>query len=325
MRQQMIFADPSTLDARSREGRAAILGAITHFLQQPTLLARKLFDAGVRELTTPGDFPAEVRDLFTLFHSRYRIDTSWQGFFDMRDYTQSRRAGFTLRNVATGLTFDVKLPGEKAKLYTVSGAEAYYPFLHVAGGLEYDQDWFDDQDWWEVSKQTVEFGSAYYRSKAVYAYELITAIGSGQNTAFQGSSADPVLERDIATINAACTRILTDLDAAKVPVEEGMGFVLRAPLALKARLNRALGTGYNLPAQSGSRVEYSVSAEYTPLLTGTTYYVGLPGMQNVWGERMDLTVLTELDKLAWAQLAVGHARYRGVVGDERQIRRCATS
>jgi len=110
-----------------------------------------------------------------------------------------------------------------------------------------------------------------------------------------------------------------------VPIEEGQGFVLRAPIALKSRLNRALGTGYQFPAQTGSRVEFGVVPEYTPLLTGTDYYVGVPGMQNVWGDRMNLTVLTELDKLAWAQMAVGHSRYVGVIGDETQIQRCATA
>lgn len=320
---RQVFANPSALDGSTREGRAIIMGAITHYLQQPAVIARKLWDAGVRELTVPGDFPAAVQDLFLLFHNRFSIDMSPFGFFDVRDYTGSRRAGFALRNVSTGLTFTVKKPGEKAKLYKVSGTSAYYEFLHLAGGLEYDQDWFDDQDWWTVANQTVEFGSAYYRAKATYAYALVTAIGGGQNTAWVAGASE--LERDVATINSAVTSILADMATAKIPVDANARFVLRAPPALKARLNRALGTGYQFPAQTGQRVEFTVSPEYTTLLTGTNYYVGLPGMQNVWGDRMNLTVLTELDKLAWAQLAVGHARYVGVIGQEDQIRRCATA
>ena len=322
MRQQMVFADPAALDPHSREGRAAILGAISHFLRQPEALTRRLFDAGVRELTVPGDFPAEVRDLFALFHDRYSIDTTWQGFFDMRNYAQSRHAGFTLRNVSSGLTFTVKKVGQKAKIYKVSGAETYHSFLHYSGALEYDQDWFEDQNWWEVSKQTVEFGTAFYRARADYAYGLITALIGAYNTAWQAGTTE--LDRDIATINTACVAIVTALEALKVPVDEGTRFVLRAPLALKARLNRALGTGYQFPAQTGQRVEFSVDPAYTTRLTGTNYYIGVPGQKNIWGDRMDLTVLTELDKLAWAQLAVGHSRFVGVIGEQAQLRRCAT-
>jgi len=73
----IIFADPFALDLSTREGRAQFVGAIQHFAGKVSDLEHCFIEAGVRELTTPGDFPDEVRDLFLKFHNRYSIDTSW--------------------------------------------------------------------------------------------------------------------------------------------------------------------------------------------------------------------------------------------------------
>ena len=42
------------------------------------------------------------------------------------------------------------------------------------------------------------------------------------------------------------------------------------------------------------------------------------------GKRMDLTVLTEQDILAYADTVAGWGRYGAIVGDVDQIRRCKT-
>jgi len=55
------------------------------------------------------------------------------------------------------------------------------------------------------------------------------------------------------------------------------------------------------------------------------YFVVLPGRKLKSGNRMELTVLSETDILAYAETVAGWGRYGAVVGEDEQLRRCATS
>jgi len=103
--------------------------------------------------------------------------------------------------------------------------------------------------------------------------------------------------------------------------------VILAPLALRARLNRALQAAYGQASlRNPTQVEYVVTPIYTLNMTSNTvYYVTLPGKKTKSGIRKELEVFSDFDILAYADVSAGWGRYGAGIGEASQFVRCATA
>ena len=73
-------------------------------------------------------------------------------------------------------------------------------------------------------------------------------------------------------------------------------------------------------------MQYNVVPNYTlELSSATSYYVGLPGMKTIWGERKRLEIESKFHLETYSDLAAGWARFGAAIGETKQIARCATS
>jgi hypothetical protein len=107
--------------------------------------------------------------------------------------------------------------------------------------------------------------------------------------------------------------------------------VVLASVQLWARLRNALNI--SLGNGQSSQVNFSVNLVPTAYLKNQAltqadtshYMVCLPGRKIKSGLRMDLTILSEPDILAYAETVAGWGRYGASVGEAEQLRRCATS
>jgi hypothetical protein len=327
-----IFSDYSLLETGSEEGRKKIMGAITHFLQQPEKVQKKLFEMGVTQFTNTDDFADEVRVLIEKWHlGLEEIDNGWAQFFNSRDFSSTRTPGFRVREVSSGLSFTKRPEGGRARIYSITGTEAFVPFDTYGGGLEFDQAWFEDQEWWLVEDTAAEFRSAWYRDKATIMYGLIGAIGAGYNVAYDTAGANE-LEKDINTLNTAAAALLTAVKALGFQVTANTPLKILSPIQLRGRLQRALKAQYITPATSGAHlmVEYNITPVYSMnvLNAGAAatdiWYMGIPGMKNKIGEKMPLTVFSEFKAEAFATTTVGWGRY-GAFLNADQFRRLATA
>jgi len=108
-------------------------------------------------------------------------------------------------------------------------------------------------------------------------------------------------------------------------------FVVVAPVQLMARVRNALNT--SLINSGATELNFNVGLAVTTRLKNhalsaadtSHYFVVLPGRKLKSGNRMELTVLSETDLLAYAETVAGWGRYGAVVGEDGQLRRCATS
>ena len=334
-----IFADPNAIDLSSPQGKANFIGAINHFMTRAPSYHDRVqaqvqeFVRQIREATTTSDFPANVKDAIAQFTPHDdEIDTGWLQIFDERDFTSSNKDGFKIRDTQSGLTFGVVKQGGKAKVYKVTGSEVSVSFDLYGGALEWQQVWFMDQDWWSSEDRAKEFRWAYGNDKADIHYALIEAISTDNDQAWAATSIATTdglyqLARDIATINAACSAIAVALKNLGMGVTPQTTFKLLAPIQLMTRITRALGASFRLPNDNNSlEVTYRVEPVFTNRMTTTTdYYVCVPGRKAKAGNRMNLTVLTEFDIFAYAELAAGWGRYGAAIGEEDQFCRCKTS
>ena len=334
-----VFKDFSRIDMASKKGRADFKGAINHFLRTPSSVHTRIsgqvqeFVRRVQELTTTSDFPANVKDALATFRpSDEEIDTGYEQIFDIRDFTQTNKDGFKIRDTSSGLTFAAIKKGAKVKVFKVTGSEVSVDFSAYGGALEWDKTWFDDQDWWSIEDRAKLFRYQWYYDKAEAFYGLIDALAAGINVAWQTTAVaatDPLyqLERDVQTINAACGEIVTALSGAGYGITQKSQFQIVAPLQLMQRVVRAMAASYTLPnANNATQIVYNVTPIFTTHLDATdSYYVCVPKNKAKAGNRQDLTVLTDFDILAYAELAAGWGRYGGAISETDQFRRCATA
>ena len=258
-------------------------------------------------------------------------DTGWERIFEVVDFTSTSKNGFEILDVGTGLSFRAIKPGEKAEVFKVSGDVIPVNFNLFSGALGWSKLWFDDQEYWKIEDAAREFRAKWYAHKARAHYDLLSASRADSDVAWQGASGDPKAARDAETINYACADIIESLAGLGYEVDPGTQFVIAAPIQLSARLRNAL----NISLSDGvaGQLNFNVSLVVTTHLKkqdlseadNSHYLVCLPGRKLKSGLRMDLTLLSEPDILAYAETVAGWGRYGAAVGETEQLRRCPTS
>ena len=332
MNRDKMISDWNKADLRSADGQRQFLEAVEHFLRKPCKagLGRKI-RGQAQEFTTASDFPANAVEAIARFHQVDEPDLGWQQVFEVIDFTATSKNGFELLDVGSGLCFRAIKPGEKAEVYKVSGDAVPVNFDLFGGALGWSKLWFDDEEYWKIEDAAKDFRAKWYSNKAEAHYDLISAARADSDVAWQGETSDSKAVRDAETINYACADIIEKLSGLGLEVAPGSQFVVVAPVQLWARLRNAV----NISLNSGvsSQLNFSVSLVPTAHLKNqaltqadtTHYMVCLPGRKIKSGLRMDLTILSEPDILAYAETVAGWGRYGAAVGEAEQLRRCATS
>jgi hypothetical protein len=324
-----IVADWRHVNCADREGRAQLFGALQYFLDGPIRRGR----AQAQHFSGYSDFAQAALGVIDRAPGEGDYDAAFESVFDVIDMTASERNGFEILDVEDGLTFDEVAEGAKAKIYKCGGERVTVRFALYGAGLGWNRRLFEDREYWSVERNAVAFRKKWYAKRADMAYALIEAIPETRNEVWAAPSPaglnaeDPNYEavRDINTINAACGRILADLNEKGYAVTDRGGFTLLAPVALKARILRALGALNAGLAGPHQGVVYNVRPEFTMRLSAhDCYYVCVPGEKAIFADRQRLTVYDQFDPTSYSDIAVGWGRYGGVVGEPRQFVRCAT-
>lgn len=335
MRGNMI-ANWNQVDLREANGQRRFLEAVQHFMTRPRQAADEI-RARIQEFTSPGDFPTDAVEAIARYHQVDDPDTGWMEVFDVIDFTGTRKNSFDLLDVGSGLSFRAVKPGEKALVYKVSGDKVTVDFDLYGGALGWSRLWFDDEEYWKIEDVAKEFRARWYAHQAQAHYDLICASRPDSDVAWQGDAGDDKAVRDAETINSACASILADMDGLGFDVNANSTFVVLAPIQLLARLRNALRTtlvgNVSGAVGEGAEVNFNLRLAVTTRLKNQAldaadtshYFVALPGRKIKSGNRMDLTVLSEQDILAYAETVAGWGRYGAIVGEDSQLRRCAVS
>jgi len=329
------------------KARVAVRGAINRFLREPMTApfraASQAFastgsseaarSAMVQAFGTSADFPSSVIEVLDTYHQTTFFDTGYESVFGMKDMRNSNRNSFDILDVESGLTFAKVPEGMKAKLFKMSGEKTSVSMDMYGAGLGWSRRLFDDKEYWTIEDNAIEFRNQAYYSKAQDFYDLIDAVATTYDLAWQAiATAIPntnenyVPIRDINTINKACEEILIatkNLGYATTPSSE---FVILAPIQLIGRIRKALAMVQQPFAGSTTQLNYNVRPVYTMMLAESDeYYVILPKNKIVGANRQDLTIMSDFDIEAYTDIAVGWQRYGGAIGDIKQIRRCSTA
>lgn len=277
------------------------------------------------------DFPATPKDAIDVFHEMAIYDNGYEQFFDVRDYSASRKDGFAMDTVQSNLAFRRMLTGETLDVYQMSGEREYVFFDYYGGALGWHRSLFENQDWWGIQQNAEEFVNEAFRIRAATFYALIeTAANALVPLAWQASpdtlvagTRGMLASRDAATINLACQTILLAVAASGYNVAPGnANFKILAPLQLRGRLRQALGFNYDINGPS-RQLDYNVELVTTTMLVNTANYkVILPGKKWKAGYRMPLTQFSQFDILGYADTVAGWMAFGGGIGDTNQMQEC---
>lgn len=306
-----------------------IRAAINEFLAKPPERMSRFQNAASAQ-----DFPDSVLPQVSKFQELSFYDDGWESAFDVMDFSASKRNGFEILTVEDGLTFESVPEGQKAKVYAMSGDKVTVHFEKIGGALGWSRTLLDDEEYWAIDNAVAAFRNKWYATRAETAYALIEALGSAYNVTWQtavptslaSTDANYTAIRDINTINKAGYDILNAVKDSGYGITPSTPVVLLYPLALAARIRRALTVqNWGLSGEFPG-VQYNVIPIPTlSFASATSYYVVLPKNKLVWGDRMSLSVFDEFDPASYSDVQYGWGRYGGAIGDSNQLRRCAIS
>lgn len=290
--------------------------------------------ARIQAYATLNDFPATIKEEIEKFHEMAVYDNGYEEIFDVRDYSGSRKDGFSMSTIQSGLTFRRMLTGETLDVRQMSGQNEYVFFDYYGGALGWHRSLFDNQDWWGVQENASEFVNEAFRIRAATFYALIEAAAAllvpmawqvGDDTLAVGTRGYTA-SRDVATINLACETILLALEAKGYGVSVGnANFKILSPLQLNGRMRQAVNQLYDINGNSKT-LNYNVTLLTTTMLTVTNRFkVILPKIKFKAGYRMPLTQFTNFDLLGYADVVAGWMAFGGAVGDTDQMIECLTA
>lgn len=329
-----IISDWERLNPDSPQDVVKMWGALQAFLLAPDIDKDvQKFRAAIQAFGYKGDFPAEILPVLDRFNQTPYYDMGYELIFDIRDFTGTNLSGFDILDVSSGLSFQLVKPGGKAKVYKMSGAKVSVSFDLYGGGLSWNRLLLDDKQYWTLEDNAIQFRNVAYQSRAQDYYDLVEAVGATYDTAWQAvdgsvpnTSEAYIPIRDSNTINAACLGILTRLKDLGMGANTQSTFIILAPEALRARINRALAYYQQAMAGSPNRVVYNIQPVFSLMLTNTTdYYVIFPKGKLKGGYRMNLTLMGNTDVLSYSDTTVGWMRYGGAIAETKQLSRCKTS
>jgi len=284
---------------------------------------------------TLNDFPATAKEAIDKYHEMDVYDNGYETIFNMRDYTGSRRDGFAVDTVTSGLTFKKMLTGEKLEVYQMSGDREYVFFDYYGGALGWDRKLFENQDWWTLEENAIEFRNEAFRIKAATYYALIEAVAALKADIAWQASPDALAagtrgyqaQRDAATMNLAAQTILLACQTKGFGISaQNASFIVLAPIQLRGRIKRALGVNYDNVTGSTPVIDYNFTPIITTMLTVKDHYwVILPKRKIVGGDRMDLVTYADFDMLSRTDTVAGWMAFAGAIADTDQLERCDTA
>lgn len=313
-----------SLSDKDREKFEQRHGIIQNALRFQSESGRMPTPVELREFAAPGDFPAPIIDIIEKFHAVTNYDNGYEQIFDIHDATTSKKSGFSISNVQSGLTFEQMLPGEKVEVKQMSGTRVFVFYHYYAGALGWHKQLFDDEEWWTIEDNAIEFTNKAYARRAAVFYALLEAAMDAKTCiTLQDVGCNDCNEYYIAVaraINQAAVNILTAVQNKGYGVTTGTSFTVLTPLQQMDAVRKALNKTIQSYQGSALEVNFNFRQLTTMMLTNTTRIgVILPKVRLKGGYRMDLTTFSNFDMLSYTEAAAGWQRYGGAIGDLDQI------
>jgi hypothetical protein len=258
-------------------------GIVLNYKQQGSVLhksiqaffqgvAVKEGDKVIQAFSGSSDLPQLTKDVFNVVNTVPNFDTLWQGAFQGVQLKKGQLS-WEIADVAAGLVFELIPEGGKIKFYSVSGNVVTAKIEKYGAGIGVTWEMIEGRKLYQFVDLMSQVRARLADIWADIHYGLLGTAAATNPVAWQGVATDPVIDRDIATINEGYQTIG---DAVK---DKGYGdtanaeMLLYASPLLKARINQAMrATSPDIvsgrrdgaaSSKAGQVVEYNVTPFFT--------------------------------------------------------------
>lgn len=311
---------------RKQQG-AVLQKAIQAFMQS---VAVKDQDGKIiQAFSGSSDLPVLTKDVFNVTQEVPNFDTLWQASY--RGVPLRRgQLSWEIADVSAGFSFELIPEGGKVKFHSISGATADAKIAKYGMGIGVTWEMIEGRKLYAFVDLLMQTRAALNILWADTHYGLLATAAATVPVAWQGAATDPIIDRDIATINVGYTTIG---DATK---DKGYGDTANMPMLLyaspllKARLMQAfratssdIVSGRRDGAASsvaGQVVEYAV----TPRFSWNTNIPADKAIMVLPGNKIQNSVylrelgLSERDIETLSELRTYWTAFGAIVGDADQ-------
>ena len=258
--------------------------AVLNYKQQGIVL-KKSVQAFIHKVGLPGEgkkiiqafegsteLPQLTHDVFTVTQQTQNFDLLWQSAFKGISLRKGELE-WEVSDVTDGMVFELIPEGGKCKFFGVSGSTTTIKVSKYAAGLGVTWETIEGRKLYKFIDQITTARAKLYELWADIHYGLLAAGCLTNQVTWQGVAGDPVIDRDIATLNKGYTTIgEATKDSGYGDTANSLMLVYASP-NLKSRLNQALratssdmvsGRRDNSPGSVGGQiVEHPIKASYS--------------------------------------------------------------
>jgi len=299
-------------------------GIVLNYKQQASVIHRtiqafmqgigtKQGDIVIQAFTGSSALPALTKDVFNVTQAVPQYDTLWQAAFRGIPLRKGQLS-WEIADVSSGLTFKLVPEGGKVDFFGVSGATETVNIYKYGAGLGITWETMEGRKLYAFVDQMLQARARLYELWANTHYTLLNTGAAVNAVAWQGAATDPVVDRDIATINLAYQTIGNACKAKGYGDMANAPMLMFAPPSHKARIMQAMRAttvdmirGRHSAAATGVFAGQIVEYPITPLfswnanLTAAKAAMILPGnkiqnsmyMQEMGLSEKDIETLSE--------------------------------
>lgn len=268
----------------------------------------------IQAFSGSSDLPQLTKDVFNVTNTVPNFDTLWQPSFAG---VQLRRGQlqWEIADVAAGLVFELIPEGDKCKFYSVSGNKVTADIAKYAAGIGVTWEMIEGRKLYQFVDLMGQVRSRLFLLWADVHYGLLATAGLSALVTWAGVATDPVVSRDIKTINNGYTTIGNAIKDKGYGVDAANAeMLLYASPLLKDRIMQAMrATSTDIirgrrdgaaSSVDGTIVEYNVTPKFTwnTAIPLNKAIMVLPGnkiqnaayMQELSLSEKDITTLSEM-------------------------------
>jgi hypothetical protein len=283
----------------------------------------------IQAFSGSSDLPQLTMDVFNVTQAVPNFDTLWQAAFKGIPLRKGQLS-WEIADVVTGFAFELIPEGGKVKFYGISGSKTDAKIQKYGMGIGITWEMIEGRKLYQFVDQMEGVRAKLNNLWADTHYGLLATAALGQAVAWQGVATDPIVERDIATINKGYETIGS---ACK---DKGYGDTANSPMVvyasplLKARIMQAFRatsadiiTGRQAGAASskaGQVIEYAVTPKFTwnANIPSNKAVMVLPGNKVQNSVYLQELGLSERDIETLSELRTYWTAFGAIIADSQQ-------
>ena len=304
----------------SHQSGEAFCKSVQAFFRAPVI---KKDEKAIQAFSTTSDFSTVASNIFNVTTEVTNYDILWQQAFRSVPLKKGQLR-WEIHTANDGVTFSEIPEGGKIKYLGMSSSKSTVYVKKYGAGLGITWETIEGRDVIKFIEDMETARSAYYNQLGSIHYGLLATAGATNTVAYQGSSGDSVLDRDINTINKGYEEISNDnKDSGYGDTVNARYFLYAAP-TLKSRINRALRATSVEVANLGGRGQV-VDANVDPVYTWTSQISAnkallvLPGKKIQNAEYMALKTMSKLDQDSLNTYKAHWTAFGAAIGDNDQV------